>query len=172
MDYYQAVDLASEGGDYFVICTIGKVPDSGFYYVVDIDRGHYSLRKQFEHIINKAEIYHPIKIAVESNSYQKVVSDDLKRNTALPIKPLPQFKGKTTRGRQLSVHFENGAILFPKKAKWLKILKEELIYFPRSKFDDQVDAIGMAVKISQSGSNYDWTKLKETIFTGNYLQKA
>jgi predicted phage terminase large subunit-like protein len=172
LDYYQAIDLASETGDYFVICTIGKAPDSGFYYIIDIDRGHYSLRQQFEHIIQKAEIYHPIKIAIETNSYQKVVSDDLKRNTALPIKPVSQFKGKITRARQLSVFFENGAILFPKKARWLKNLKEELIYFPRSKHDDVLDAMDMCVRVSQSGGKWNWAKLKETIYTGSYLQKV
>ena len=173
LDFYQGVDLAiSEKGDYFVICTVGKDPKSGFYYLADIFYGHYSLSGQFEHIIGKAENYHPIKIAVESNSYQKVVSDELKRNTALPIRALTQFKDKVTRARQLSVLFENGSILFPRKAQWIRELRSELLGFPRGKHDDFVDSLEMATRISQKKEKWDWVKLKESIYAGSYIKKV
>lgn len=173
VDYYQGVDLAiSEKGDFFVITTIAKEPNTGLYYLVDIFKGHYSLSQQFDHIIQKAENYHPIKIAIESNSYQKVVSDELKRNTALPVRAINQFKDKVTRARQLSVLFENGSLLFPRNSKMVEKLTTELLTFPRAKYDDQIDSLELATRISQKGEKWDWTKLKSTIYTGNYLQKV
>jgi hypothetical protein len=44
-----------------------------------------------------------------------------------------------------TVQFEAGSVLFPKNASWLDGLKAELLGFPNTKHDDQVDSITQAL---------------------------
>jgi len=52
---------------------------------------------------------------------------------------------KETRAARISVQFEAGSVLFPKNAPWLDGLKAELLGFPNTKYDDQVDSITQAL---------------------------
>jgi len=54
---------------------------------------------------------------------------------------------------------EGGFVLFPKEAHWLDTYLAELISFPNSKYDDQVDSTVFALAWSTSSgrSGYDGT---------------
>ena len=39
-----------------------------------------------------------------------------------------------------TVHFENGSVLLPREASWLRDYIIELTGFPNTKYDDQVDS--------------------------------
>jgi predicted phage terminase large subunit-like protein len=63
-------------------------------------------------------------------------------NAVIPITPEGD---KTTRLANASVQFEAGAVLFPRAAPWLDALKAELLGFPNTRHDDQVDSVSQAL---------------------------
>jgi phage terminase large subunit-like protein len=52
---------------------------------------------------------------------------------------------KVTRCAAISAQFEAGCVLLPKSAPWLDELKLELLGFPNTKNDDQVDSVTQAL---------------------------
>jgi predicted phage terminase large subunit-like protein len=168
--FYQGVDLAaSKTGDYFVICTIAKDVDVGNYYVVDVFRSRLSLSKQFEKIVQQGERFNPVKIGVEAGAYQTGMVEELKCDTTLPIRSIHQHTDKIARARRMSVLFENGQIYFPSRN--MRLI-DELRVFPKGEHDDCIDALEMALRISQRHEKWAWGDLKSRIFSGNYLRKV
>jgi hypothetical protein len=54
---------------------------------------------------------------------------------------------------------EGGFVLFPKKAPWLDEYLNELIGFPNSKYDDQVDSTVFALAwFGSKASSFKYTK--------------
>ena len=70
-----------------------------------------------------------------------------------PIRPV------LDKQRRLFVNgfkFENGMVLFPKGATFLADLETELLSFPQSKHDDQVDSLTQALNFELSGYTLDY----------------
>lgn len=167
--FYQGVDLAaSKTGDYFVICTVAKDEVMGNYYVVDVYRARLSLSKQYDAIIHEAERFNPVKIGVESGAYQTALTDELKSSTVLPIKSISQKVDKVTRARSMSVLFENGQVYFPSRK--MRLI-EELRRFPKVEYDDTVDALDIAIRVSQKRRRWNWGEVSQRIQTGQYMRK-
>ena len=65
---------------------------------------------------------------------------------------------KTMRLRGQTAKLEGGFVLFPKDAPWVNAYIQELISFPCSKNDDQVDSTVFALAwFGQNRSSYGWT---------------
>jgi predicted phage terminase large subunit-like protein len=62
--------------------------------------------------------------------------------SVIPIKP---EHDKMTRMSIQSGKFESGRVYFPERASWLPELEAELLAFPGSRHDDQVDSISQAL---------------------------
>jgi phage terminase large subunit-like protein len=54
-----------------------------------------------------------------------------------------------------SAKFESGLVYFPKDARWLHDLEDELFGFPYVRYDDQVDSLSQA--LAYEFSRYGWT---------------
>jgi predicted phage terminase large subunit-like protein len=52
---------------------------------------------------------------------------------------------KVTRVAKVSAQFEAGSVHFPKNASWVDCLKAELLGFPNTRYDDQVDSVAQAL---------------------------
>jgi hypothetical protein len=50
---------------------------------------------------------------------------------------------------------ENGMVLLPNHAHWLADYVQELITFPKAKYDDQVDSTAQALKWMSQGAGND-----------------
>jgi phage terminase large subunit-like protein len=74
----------------------------------------------------------------------------------------PEHDKKIRMGIQAG-KFENGQVLFPKEAPWLRDLEEELFAFPSGRHDDQVDSISQALSYKTPSF---WTK--ESLENCNY----
>jgi hypothetical protein len=62
------------------------------------------------------------------------------------------------RLRAQTAKIEGGFVLFPKEAHWLQAYLRELISFPNSKYDDQVDSTVFALAWSTLNPPYlGWT---------------
>jgi len=159
---YMGVDLASEGGkDEFSITVIG-VDNSKNIYVLKNVHGHYSMGKQLDLILSLAEKYNPVmKVGIESNATQKIITDEWKSKTKLPIFQIKSswVNDKWSRCQNLSVRFETGRIYFnPECVK----LKDELLSFPRGETDDCFDSLAFAVQAYEEGrKKTDWGEVSK-----------
>jgi predicted phage terminase large subunit-like protein len=62
------------------------------------------------------------------------------------VQAAPVMDGdKVMRLRAQTAKIEGGFVLFPKQAHWLEAYLRELISFPNSKYDDQVDSTVFAL---------------------------
>jgi phage terminase large subunit-like protein len=62
------------------------------------------------------------------------------------VQPAPSMDGdKIMRLRAETAKIEGGFVLFPMEAHWLETYLTELLTFPNSKFDDQVDSTVFAL---------------------------
>jgi hypothetical protein len=83
---------------------------------------------------------------IYGNYVQKMAAEE---NVYLPIKKLSNTLSKDAKARFLSPLIENGVIRFP--AEGAEDMINELVNFPKWKFDDQMDGLYYAVKVIPSG---------------------
>ena len=83
---------------------------------------------------------------IYGNYIQKLAAEE---NVYLPIKKLSNTISKDAKARFLSPLIENGIIRFP--AEGAKDMIDELVNFPKWKFDDQMDGLYLAVQVIPSG---------------------
>jgi len=167
---FMGVDMSAgdSKGDYFVIVIIG-ISENGDIYVLDMIRTHATLFRQFDLIRELAEKWEPIKIGIEANAMQKLFTDELIRSTTLPITPIKSSIDKMSRVEQMSVLFETGRVYIPSRG--FEVLIDELLTFPRGKYDDTVDALSFAILASRQSSTYNWREALQIISLNRSLSR-
>jgi len=168
---FMAVDLAiSEKGDYFAIVVIG-VDSKGDIYVLDTYYGHHSFFPQLKKIKYYYDKWEPLKIGIENNAFQRAVPQELKRRSdefgILPIFPINTTKDKITRARKVSALFEAGRV-YVHKTKHIELI-DEILHFPKASVaDDVLDALMMAIDMSDVRGSFNWQSVKNLTRTGRY----
>lgn len=160
---YMGVDLASKSGsDYFAITVIG-VDDTKNIYVLDQFRGHKSMGEQLEIIKELSRKWNPELVAIESNATQRIITDEWKDSTNLPILQVKSswVNDKWSRMHKLSVKFETGRVFF--NPNWVD-LRDELIGFPKG-HDDCIDSFSFAIQASEEDAPIDWDAYESVIST-------
>jgi predicted phage terminase large subunit-like protein len=89
---------------------------------------------------------HPNSIGIEENAFQYDTVQTLQKKTLLPIKGVRAIKNKTESFQtELAPYFENGQIYI---RDGLEGFITELLNLPVGEFDDQADALKIAIKTS------------------------
>jgi len=149
---YQGWDLAiSENpeADYTVGLTIG-ISDDRRIYVLDYQRDHWDFPTQAKmvEVLNLA--WRPLKIAIESNAYQKALPQYL-RKRVIPVVEVKQDKNKLMRLTELAPYFENGTIRIGMGQDELLL---EYLQYPKGEHDDILDALHIAFTAAKTQSPY------------------
>ncbi len=144
--WFQAIDPAASertSADYFVIATVAMDP-KGRFFVVDVIRKRLQGPDQPDLVRAAHDYWHPYGIGVEKSGYQLTLVQLLRRQ-GLPIVELPRYSDKMSRHLTLASRYKVGIIYHRKGAEWLKDLEIELTEIPRSRHDDQADALADAI---------------------------
>lgn len=122
------------------VCTIwGKYKNN--YYLIDLYREwleYPDLKRKSIQLINK---WQPKAVLIEDKASGQSLIQDLKKELNYNIIPIKVVKDKITRFASITPVFEAGRIFIKDKASWLFDLEYELLTFPNSQHDDQVDSI-------------------------------
>lgn len=146
---YMAVDFAiteTERSDYTVM-VVGGMDEQGFLYIVDVLRDRMDGKEIIDNMFNLNKRYSPDVITVEAGAIEKALGPFLnaemyKRGEGfLNLLPLVPTKDKQSRARSIQARMRAGGVRFDKEAEWYPELEQELLTFPRSVHDDQVDAL-------------------------------
>jgi predicted phage terminase large subunit-like protein len=156
---YQGIDLAigtADHNDYFAHVTVGEAAD-GTLQVTGAYKNRLSFEEQFRAVVSLFSRHNtrnsPVTIVgIESNAYQAAMVQRVLTTTSLPVKSIHQTKDKVTRAMRLQGKVQAGLLTFPESG--MSDLIEEMLAFPDGEHDDLVDALEMAVRMSDSISRY------------------
>jgi len=153
MNSYLTVDPAislKKEADYTALGVYG-VDQFANVFIKDLQRGHWKPSSIIDAIFMMNEMWHPNGIVLETIAYQKALSyalqDEMRRrNRHLPIIEKQYYdKTKVERIRGLQPLYMNKKVFHRKDLKLNSYFEEELLTFPRSRFDDLIDTFSMAL---------------------------
>ena len=164
MEVVAGVDPATgkASGDYSAICVLGRAP-SGLLYVLETYARRVSPRAFMEALFEVYERWKPRVILFETVAFQEVYKDEIMREGArrglyLPIKEVKPRAAKEIRAQKLSPLIENGLLRFRREQR---LLREQLLAFPKGDHDDLVDALEMAVSALEEARKTPFAKAVE-----------
>lgn len=152
LDIYTTVDPAGDPEetkgepDYNVVMTCGKHRYSGQIYVLEYFREKCNPGELIHAIFNHVRKYKPLKVAVETNQYQKslkywIRERQKKERLYFAVEGITHTKrSKNHRIQGLQPVFASGMISMREHHKELE---SELLAFPLGKNDDLADALSM-----------------------------
>lgn len=147
-NYFVGVDLAISElsrADYSVF-VVGGMDEDGILHIVDVVRERLDAKGIVDTLFNLNARYDPDMFAIEGSLIEKslgpyIYEEMSKRQQYFPFTTLTPNKDKETRARSIQGRMRGRGVFFDKEADWYSDLEQEMIQFPKSRHDDQVDAI-------------------------------
>ncbi|MBP7055708.1 MAG: phage terminase large subunit [Candidatus Omnitrophica bacterium] len=159
--FYLACDpslgLDSVKADPSAIVVVAKDEKTGRLYIVDADIKRRPPEEIVDAILAYQIKYKITKIGIEANQYQRVLIDMVKKKgeeaRIYPnIEAIINKDNKISRIQTLRPRILSGMLQFSKRHRQLL---EEARYFPKGRHDDGLDALEMAVRLSD-GNDFDF----------------
>ena len=155
----QSWDTAYKGDvrhDYSVCTTWAE--RKGQHYLLDVFRK----KMEYPELLSAAGTlfgkYRPAAVRVEDQGSGTVLVQQLKQ-AGVPAIPWPANRDKISRFQATAPTFQAGCIHLPQEADWLVDLLHEVLGFPGTKHDDQIDSISQYLAFSRdhngAGLMYD-----------------
>lgn len=145
---WDCASTLSEDADWSVGTVWGVA--NGEFYLLDVERSRLEapdLRRRIEavHTLHNADV-----TIIEEEALGRAIVQDLRRTSSVcrPLLIRPQYE-KMARMEARAVMFEIGKVWVPRSAEWLGTYLEELLSFPNSRKDDQVDSTSQALDYLQ-----------------------
>jgi predicted phage terminase large subunit-like protein len=106
-----------------------------------------------------AALYRAQIVLIEDKASGASLIQELRAEQFSLVQAAPALDGdKVMRLRAQTAKIEGGFVLLPKQAPWLEAYLHELISFPNSKYDDQVDSTAFALAwMTLKPRNLGWT---------------
>ncbi len=146
--YYIAVDLAISEKDRadWSVFVIGALDSNGILYIVDLVRDRLDAKDIVDTIMALGKRYNPDMITIEASMIEKSIGPYLRMEMQrtgqyYPLNVMVPTKDKEQRARGIQARMRAGGVRFNKSADWFPELEQEMRQFPRSRHDDQVDAM-------------------------------
>lgn len=127
-------------------CTVWAVTPSGYYLLdVLVERMEYpEIRKA---VIKMHERYPAQAILIEDKASGQSLIQELRTMASLPVISInTKSENKLVRASGVSGIVEAGKVFLPNKASWLADFESEILGFPNSKHDDQVDSVSQFLR--------------------------
>lgn len=143
-DYvYQSWDCGIKCGinNDYTVCTTWGVRNQKLY-LIHLLRTKIDYPSLREAVIKMSGYFNPDAILVEDCAAgQQIIQEMLLANTVENVIAIRPKEDKQTRLTLVSPLFERGIVLIPEVAAWLNTFLDELLNFPDSDHDDQVDSV-------------------------------
>jgi predicted phage terminase large subunit-like protein len=139
----------TELSNYSVCTTWGVKRDQ--LYLLDVYRRKVDFPSLKRAVLDLAHLHKATLVLVEDRASGTQLIQELRAGRFSIVKEAPAMDGdKIMRLHSQTTKIESGFVLFPKEAHWLNAYIDELISFPNSKYDDQVDSTVFALAWSAS----------------------
>ena len=143
----------------FSVCTTWGLKNKRMY-LLDVFRRKLEFPDLKRFVRELAKLHGARTVLVEDKASGTSLIQELRADHFSLVQAAPALDGdKIMRLRAQTAKIEGGFVLFPKEAHWLNTYLLELITFPNSKNDDQVDSTVFALAWSTSNPAWPgWTK--------------
>jgi predicted phage terminase large subunit-like protein len=147
----------TELSDYSVCTTWGL--KGRLIYLLDVFRHRLEFPELKRKVAQLADLWNSRIVLVEDKSSGTQLIQELRNDGFSQLQAAPSLDGdKVMRLRAQTAKIEGGFVCFPVEAHWLEDYLNELLSFPNSKFDDQVDSTVFALAWSSLNQTFDWTE--------------
>lgn len=153
--FFSAVDLAAStksNADFTVIATFALAPGDRLV-LVDLLRIREEPHLHPQLIERSFDKWDQSFILIEENTYGFTLLAELRDNYDIPTRGVRADQNKTLRAMTAAAAYNSGRVYHLADAPWLVDLENEMLEFPSSKHDDQVDALSYAIIGSRSLTN-------------------
>jgi predicted phage terminase large subunit-like protein len=146
---YGASDHAvTDGGGDYTVHIVAGVDRAGRIYVLDLWRGQTAPNVWAEALCNLVIRWTPVAWAEEAGQISSGVGPFLaarqrERGAYVARREFPARGDKTARARAITGRMALDGLYLPAGAPWVPALRAELLTFPRGRYDDQVDTLGL-----------------------------
>lgn len=150
MSILAAGDLAiskKEYADYSVFVVAG-VNENDDLFILDVHRGKWDSLELVDKIFELQKRYRPVVFGLEEGQIEKAIGPFLEKRIieeklfSLNIEKLPPGKrDKELRARPIQGRMRQGKVYIQRNAPWVETFTTELLRFPNTNRDDQVDAL-------------------------------
>jgi predicted phage terminase large subunit-like protein len=113
----------------------------GNHYLIDLVRQHCGYPALRRLALEQYRKHRPTSVLIEDHGSGTALIQDLKESHGISAIPIRPAQDKVTRFSIASARFEAGEVYFPRDAAFLPTLLDEILRFPQTRFDDQVDSI-------------------------------
>jgi predicted phage terminase large subunit-like protein len=139
--YYFGIDPSLGEADFFGVAVLAYDYNTGQAYLEDVYCEHQPFPVMIkEKLPQLVQQYRPVKIFMETNFWQKLLTKIPELNT-LPIVPVNTVKNKEERFIPLSSHFESKRILVNPLLLNRSEFWTQWVQFPRGQHDDAIDCV-------------------------------
>ncbi|MGZ3279200.1 MAG: phage terminase large subunit [Caulobacteraceae bacterium] len=124
------------------------------YYLLDLVRGRFEpvdLRRQ---IIAFEKKWNPDITVIEDTELGRSLASELRASRELALHLQGSFEAKETRFLAQAARFETGQVHLPRTAPYIAEYVNEILAFPASRHDDQVDCTSQALAYLTRFSNW------------------
>jgi len=154
LTYYAGCDFAiskDKKACYTCFGVIG-VDTEGYWYVVDVMRGHWDTEEIVDNLFLLHLTYKPELIAVEKgqiwDTLEPIFNTECRNIRVFPrLFPVQAIKDKRSRARSLQFKMRSGMVFWDKSLPWFDECFLEMIRFDRGPTKDQVDALSWAARM-------------------------
>ena len=123
----------------FSVCTSWGLKDRRLF-LLDVYRHKLEFPDLKRAVRELAALHRAQIVLIEDKASGSSLIQELRAEQFSLVQAAPALDGdKVMRLRAQTAKIEGGFVLFPKQAHWLEVYIRELISYPNSKYDDQVD---------------------------------
>lgn len=148
LNYYIAGDFAISERDRadYTVFVVGGMDESGILHIKNVIRDRMDGAEIVDTMMALQRTYNPISFGIEETQITKALGPYLnramiERNQFINLYPMrPHKSDKQTRAQSIRARMRAGGVRVDKSADWYTTFEDELLNFPRSRHDDQVDA--------------------------------
>ncbi|MDR0288795.1 MAG: phage terminase large subunit [Rickettsiales bacterium] len=128
----------SNASNFSVCTTWAKVGNK--FYLLDVYRAKLEYPKLKEQVLSLAARWTPHAILIEAKASDQQLVQELKVNSDLPVIEIVPHDDKLARFHQIVPIIESGKVFLPHQAIWLNDFEYEILMFPETRHEDQVDS--------------------------------
>ncbi len=150
-----AIDPATgvTGGDYFALWVGSLDTATGVIYTRELTLERIGVVEQVKRILAAFERWQPLRIGIETVTYQVALKDILedegrRRRLYLPLVGLKTLANKRARIEGTAPFYENGTFRLPPVLP--PEIEEQFLHFPKARHDDAPDVCAMAIELARS----------------------
>lgn len=143
---YQSWDTAYKASELsdFSVCTTWLKKEGRESYLLDVYRRRFKYPDLRRAVVEQYRRHNADGIIIEDCGSGISLADDLYDEDLPDLPQIWQFEPETdkvTRLLQASAMIERGEVYIPCTAPWLEEFRNEIVVFPRARYDDQVDSV-------------------------------